>query len=262
MRKEINFDNDPLGTYTIEQINKKWNNPSQIKGVKEGRCTIVKEKKNKILRVEFPKGTFGLDEAGARWKLKFDKNYDELYVKYRIMFPKGFNFRRGGKLPGLVGGSSPAGGRKCVGDGFSARVMWRVKGFVNNKIKNPHEAYLCQYVYYPEKDSARNWGEDFNWQNKKKEKIYIQPGKWHTIKTRIKMNDSGKKNGLIESWFDGEKVLRIKLALKAKGYNFGIDTFNFVTFFGGNDSTWASVKDEYIYFDEFIISDKDPKKLK
>jgi len=259
MENKINFNNEKIGNYTFEKIKKKWKNSSELKGVNEGRCTIVRKGNKKVLRIKFPKGAIGLDEGGARWKLRFDKNYDEVYAQYKIMFPKGFNFRRGGKLPGLSGGSSPTGGKKCIGDGFSARIMWRVEGFVNNKIKNPYKAYLCQYVYYPGKDSSRKWGEDFNWSDLKREKVFIKPGKWHTIKTRIKLSIPGKRDDLIESWFDGIKVLRVKLDLRSKEHNGGIDSFNFVTFFGGNDSTWASPKTQYIYFDEFNILSKGAK---
>lgn len=173
------------------------------------------------------------------------------------MFPKGFNFTRGGKLPGLGGGSSPGGGSKDT-DGFSARIMWRVNNFENkHKIKNSYKAYICQYVYYPEKDPKKNWGLDINWSNPKTgNKIYIVPGKWHTIKIRVKLH-VGKD--LIESWLDGNKVLSKKLTLRGENQKFGIDNLSFSVFFGGNTPSWAPKKTEYIYFDDFMISDKDIK---
>ena len=46
-----------------------------------------------------------------------------LYLRYYVKFPAGFDFSRGGKLPGLYGGpvGSESGGHH--GDGFSTRYM-------------------------------------------------------------------------------------------------------------------------------------------
>ena len=52
---------------------------------------------------------------------------------------------KGGKLPGMVGGSHPTGGHPAD-DGFSARLMWRRDGAA------------VQYVYYPGQTST--FGED------------------------------------------------------------------------------------------------------
>ena len=35
---------------------------------------------------------------------------------------------------------------------------------------------------------------------------------------------------------------------------FAIDGFWLATFFGGGDDTWNATKDEYLYFDDFVIS--------
>ena len=53
--------------------------------------------------------------------------------------------------------------------------------------------------------------------------------------------------------------LNLKFSLvKVKSYIFSAKHFfNFVTFFGGSDKTWEPIKDEYIYFDDFIFSMKD-----
>ena len=192
-------------------------------------------------------------ENGGSWKVKLNKKYNELYLQYNLMFPKGFNFVRGGKLPGLSGGTSPAGGSKDT-DGFSARIMWRVINFDNkHKIKNSYKAYLCQYVYYPEKDIDKKWGLDLNWTNSKTgRKIFIIPGKWHTVKMRVKLN-AGKD--LIESWFDEKKVLSKKLTLRRKNQTFSIENLYFSVFFRGSKESWESKKDEYVYFDNFVISD-------
>tara|TARA_Y100000034_G_C6876997_1_gene401255 strand:+ start:354 stop:911 length:558 start_codon:yes stop_codon:yes gene_type:complete len=176
----------------------------------------------------------------------FSKSYDELYVQYKVKFKKGFDFKLGGKLPGLCGRTNPAGGVDSS-KGFSARLMWRENGLIE------------QYVYYPNRSCT--WGRDLFWydlNSKKMELLKFKPGKWHTVKTKIKMNEfKWRGNGYITSWFDGKLALHQDIKLRAKGENYGIDNFNFSTIFGGNDKIWAPSKNEYIYFDDFIISTKD-----
>jgi len=128
--------------------------------------------------------------------------------------------------------------------------MWREKGQVE------------QYVYHPGREGQ--WGRDLFWHNllsKQMELLRFIPGKWHTLKTKIKMKNefSWKQEGYITSWFDGKLALFQAIELKEKEEKYGIENFNFSTIFGGNDASWAPKKDEYIYFDNFIISDKNIK---
>ena len=257
----ISFADIPIGPYTEDVLKKHWGNVTNIKGVIEGRCQTVDIEGEHSLQVTFPKGKLSPTLGGASWRYRFDKSYDEFTVEYKVRVSSEFNYVRGGKLPGLVGGTNPRGGmREKESAGFSARIMWRELGA------------LCQYVYFDE-SSERNHGKNFLWTNdgrtnptitdeiwkqlqNSKEKIegleYLTPDIWHTIKTHIKMNTPGKEDGMIVSWFDRQKVLDINLSLR-KDISFGIDSFQFVTFFGGNDETWFPEKDEKIYFKDFIF---------
>ena len=244
--KQINFQDEELGKYTSDKVKRVWNNPPHCRGCDEGRVEIVKDGSKKVLRISHAKNKVGPREGGAQWRLNLDKSYDELYVQFKIKFARDFDFKRGGKLPGLQGGSVATGGKDSP-KGFSARIMWREGGFVN------------QYIYYPTKSG--DWGRDIYWfdlGSNNLEKIKFKLGKWHTIKTRIKINEfKFKGNGYITSWLDGKLVLHQDINLKIKGEEYGIDNFNFVTFFGGNDESWSPEKNEEIYFDDFIISTKD-----
>ena len=71
-------------------------------------------------------------------------------MSYDVQFEEGFDFVKGGKLPGLFGGEGNTGGGIPTGmDGFSARMMWRGNGRV------------VQYVYYP--DQPEHFGHDMPW---------------------------------------------------------------------------------------------------
>lgn len=133
-------------------------------------------------------------------------------------------------------------------EGFSSRVMWRTKGEMH------------QYSYYPN-DSA-NYGTGFWWHNlcsKKMERLKFKPGKWHIVKMKIKMNKNWEDPGYIICWLDGKLALHQEVKWRQKGAKYGIEWFMFTLFFGGNDERFAPRKDCKIYFDDFIISDKDTK---
>jgi hypothetical protein len=254
--KTFTFNNLPLGIYSLDTLKQQWGDAVGVKGINEGRCSIVDIDGEHVLEVLYPTGKFGNNEGGAKWNYIFDRPYEEYTVEYKIRIPKDFDFVRGGKLPGLYGGSGPAGGASVKeADGFSARIMWRELGV------------LCQYVYYVDKGNGR-WGQDFLWTNgsdknmpitkemwkdmntRLDDRIYLVSDTWHTLKTYVKMNTPRQEDGKIISWFDGQEVVNLNLRFR-EDLSFGIDQFKFTTFFGGNDETWAPKKDEKMYFKDF-----------
>lgn len=167
--------------------------------------------------------------------------HESLYLRYYVRFEPGFYFMRGGKLPGLCGGTANTGGHKPNGeDGWSARIMWRPNG------------RIVQYVYYP--DQASEYGDDFNWDMGGKTRTFI-PGKWQCVETYVQLNDPGKNNGIIRSWLDGEPALDVENIRFRITPSLKIDKMYFDTFFGGNDDSWASIQDEKTWFDNFVISE-------
>ncbi len=260
MQYKIDFGLELEGVCTEEQISRIFHNPTNITGVKEGFCSIVddpQDNTSKVLQVSYPKGI--IQEKKTHWHLKFDQT-DAVTLAYQVMFPVEFDFVRGGKLPGLYGGSAPRGGQSTnTGDGFSIRIMWRELGV------------LCSYLYHKDKDPEAKWGKDYffmNTENKNvpieksvwktmntkfEDRMYITPGIWHTIKIYIKMNTPGKEDGEMICSLDGKEAVNVHLSFR-KDLSFGIDTFAFTSFFGGNDLTWAPTKDEVVYFKDFTIS--------
>ena len=255
---EISFNKIPVVQYMEEIWRSQWPNVTKPRGVAEGRLSIVDVEGEHVLRVTCLKEQTGPAAGGTSWGTRFDRTYEEATVEYQVRVDEDFDFKRGGKLPGFCGGSGPMGGRNTT-DGFSARIMWRKLGM------------LTQYVYYIGKDATKQWGQDFIWTKAKNKQIpitsemwkewntlkdhqqdraYLTPGVWHTIKTYIKMNTPDKEDGKLISWFNGEEVCNLTLQFR-KDKSFGIDSFKFAVFFGGNDPTWAPDKDEKIYFKNF-----------
>jgi len=235
---DISFNDLTLGPYTEDLLKKQWSGVTNIKGIE--RCQIVEIDGEKALQVTFVKGKLGATDGGASWRYRFEKSFDEFTVEYKVMMAGDFKYVRGGKLPGLCGGSNPRGGTANISadNGFSARIMWRELGA------------LDQYVYYANQDPKKKHGTDLYWKKRDGTPARIIPGVWHTFRTYIKMNAIGKADGKIISWLDGEEVLNVDLALR-NDPALGIDSFQFVTYFGGNDETWYPEKDEKIYFKDF-----------
>jgi hypothetical protein len=231
------FDDDPLGGYTLSTLDADWSDPPWSEGVGDGLVTIFDTGAltGRSLQVRYPANT--LDRT--QWQLYFDRSYDELYCSFWIRFADDFSFMLGGKIPGLAGGTANSGGNKPDGtDGFEAIMMWRENGAV------------VQYVYHP--DQPTQWGEDFPWNIGGQR--YFTPGQWHHIEHRVVINTPGQKDGVIQGWFDGELALDVRDLRFRDVDTFAIDLFYFQTHFGGSGSEWEPKTDQFISFDEFAIS--------
>jgi hypothetical protein len=117
--------------------------------------------------------------------------------------------------------------------------MWRADG------------KIVQYVYYP--DQPGDYGQDFDWDFGGCPR-YFHPGQWHCVETRVELNHPGKKDGRITSWLDGDKALEVGGLRFRDIASIHIDQFQFETFFGGGDASWASPKDQRATFDDFAIA--------
>ena len=159
-----------------------------------------------------------------------------LHLRYYVRFSEGFDFVKGGKLPGLFGGTDHfSGGAIPDGtNGFSTRYMWRTNG--------DGEAY----AYLPTSDLYGTEIGRGRWR--------FQPGQWHCLEQRVALNTPGSDDGRLTVWVDGrmlvdERALRYRTtdALQIRGIFFS-------TFFGGGDPTWATPRDAHADFAAFVLS--------
>jgi hypothetical protein len=238
----VDFESSALGLYTAEAIRRDW--PKIAWAALHDRACIVQddEERGKVLRIRYPAGSLGPGQGGGQFLVPLPPS-EELWLSYHLKFGAGFDFRRGGKLPGLTsGGSRYTGGTiPKEGDGWSARYMWRPRGRIG------------VYAYYV--DMPGPWGQMFGLD----EAATLVPGKWHQIAQRIQINTPGQADGEIEVWFDGKQVLSrsgIRWRVGEKGQ---IDSLYFSTFHGGNTPDWAPHVDCVAFFDEFVISREPPE---
>lgn len=242
------FDDSQLGALSEADLTREFG--GSMDGVNDAglaRTTVVADGDGRAMRVEFPPNESG----GAAFQPLLPADvYAAATLSYRVRFSPGFDFSKGGKIPGLAGvaagytteyasgGDSPGLSPPDFGpDGtnaWSARMMWREGGAA------------VTYLYWPGMGGAQ-FGIDKHW-----DRTFV-PGQWHTVETTVTMNTPGISDGSIATRFDGvpayaESGLRFRDVA-----GLGIDRLYFSTFRGGSDATWYSPNGGYIEFDDFVV---------
>lgn len=246
---EFHLYSSDLGKLGVDAVTA-W--PTLEESGDQNNCTLDNAKPQDAptlaIRITYPEGSInpGNPDApagGYQFKVAFPNSMLAVGLSYSVYFDDDFEFQKGGKLPGLYGGTSPTGGAEGAGDeGFSARFMWRQHG----------DGEL--YGYFPAcggEEKGNKWGLSIgrgNWQ--------FGPGKWVTLEQYIVMNDPERRDGQLYVWADGRLVISCENVQFRNNENFGVDGFYFSTFFGGNESTWASPKTQCALFRDFKIYTK------
>jgi len=256
----VTFDKDPVGPYSYDSCRAEfpgvtWNNGLSPDGdrvqVVQGGDTAWS---GHSLRVDYPArclgptGTGGAASCGAQWRSELPSVRDTLMLRYQVFFPNGFEWVKGGKLPGLCGSECNTGGHPPTGtDGWSARIMWR------------SSAQLVLYLYHAGQKGT--YGTDIVWKDSSGSTLRVETGKWHQLAVRVMLNTPGTKggpglsDGRVQAWYDG------RLAADTSGIRFRdlgsmhIDRFYFSTFFGGGTPDFEAPDDNRIFFDDFLVSD-------
>jgi hypothetical protein len=196
------------------------------------------------LKVDYPKDSAstrssngdGTAHGGAQLYLELaGGSVDELHLRYYLKLPAGFIWVKGGKLPGLYGGTVNNGRNIPDGtNGFSTRYMWRREGAAEVY------AYLPSSVAHGTSLGRGVW----DWPT----------GEWTSVEQAVKLNTPGQDNGSVTVWLNGSQVYeKTGLNFRTVGY-LKIDGVFFSTFFGGGDSTWATPVPQSAEFAAFAVS--------
>lgn len=103
-----------------------------------------------VLQVTYANGSYSHDTGGAQlytlWNTTDGSSFNTMMVTYEVAFDAGFDWVKGGKLPGIRGGLNStgcSGGNKADGqDCFSSRLMWRMNGAAEGTL---FALYLCRF---------------------------------------------------------------------------------------------------------------------
>lgn len=209
-----------------------------------GRPNLTADSKPDALRLRYPAGSINpghrtapVGGSGFLWTVA-GAGREARCLTYRLRLPKGFDFVRGGKLPGLFGGTAPSGcGAAERAHGFSARLMWRAGGAGELFLYAPDRTLRC--------------GDSIG-----RGSFRLTPGRWSEISQEVVLNRPGAADGVIRLWVDGRRVLeRGGLTLRADAAT-RVDGLMFSTFFGGADPSWASPRDQVAQFSAITVWDR------
>jgi hypothetical protein len=173
--------------------------------------------------------------GGAQFYLRWTGGpADDAYLAYRLRLPAGFNFVKGGKLPGLYGGRRNSGRKIPDGtNGFSTRYMWRTDG------AGEVYAYLPTSVAHGTSLGRGDW----SWPT----------GRWTSVQQFVHLNRPGYSDGEVRVWVDGQPVLDQQNLIFRTTTSLKIQGLFFSTFFGGGDASWATPVDQYADFADFRL---------
>ncbi|KAK0546171.1 hypothetical protein OC845_004738 [Tilletia horrida] len=166
---------------------------------------------------------------------------------YSVWFPPGFNFVKGGKLPGLYGGRESCSGGDPAADCWSSRMMWRANGTGEMYLYVPQQQQdptLCSIPPMSVCDS--NYGVSVG-----RGSFKYHTGAWTRIQQTMKMGSSPTTpDGGFEVVVDG--VSRFKFDKVV--YPAMVKGIFFSTFFGGHGDDWATPVDQKAWFRDFKLS--------
>lgn len=223
-----------------------WGSPNRSASLNTIMSDLIPN--SQALRVSYPSGGVGPGETGTQWPTSLEEfdgleaQYDSLYLRYYVKFEEGFDFVKGGKLPGLMGGKdsySRSGGNQPDGtNGWTMRFMWRSEG------------RAVVYAYLPEgKYKEGVWGTDIDLG------VNFQTNKWHCVEQFIKVNSPQSEDGLLKVWIDDQLVLNIDdVRYRTVSNDYGsVGGLYMSTFHGGSDATWAPSVNSFAQFDGFAL---------
>lgn len=238
----------PLDTLTRQwPSNKNWNIVSDSVGNK-----YMQVIGSNTLKVTYPQGSY-IPSSPNRGGFQFyarPKTFpsQQITFTYRVMFPTGFDWVKGGKLPGLWIGNMGASGGKHMKDGSSFRVMWREGGAAEAYVYLPRQPNITMYQQ-PGYINNGPYGESL-WRGQ----FAFRTDVWNNITLLLKVNTPGKADGIIALTInnitqrtDGVLWIDDKKQYKVSGLMMH-------TFFGGSDASWATPMEQNIYFRNFRVS--------
>lgn len=200
----------------------------------------------RVLRVYYPAHSasptvarqYGRPEGGTQLYLPLRSGpTDQLHLRYYVRFPYDFDFVKGGKLPGLYGGTVTSGRHIPNGEnGLSTRYMWRAGGAAEVY------AYLPTSVAHGTSLDRGAW----HW----------APGRWMCAEQAVRLNTPGRSDGTVTVFIDGRQVMSAHGLEFRTADTLHIEGVFFSTFFGGSDTTWATPREQYADFAAFAVSDR------
>jgi len=213
------------------------------------------------MQAHFPQGSYDLQNGGLSFYAPGPDSVHlttakEATFSYRVFFEEGFDWNKGGKLPGFYGGDSDAISKTCSGGHkpngcFSTRMMWRrdAMGELYAYLPPGYEANHGVCDIPPFSTCNPDYGSSVG-----RGAFHFAAGAWTTVSQRVRLNDPGAANGQVEIFVNGESVISADGLVLRDNAEGRIRGCQIQAFFGGHDETWASPRDQNLWFSDFSVA--------
>ncbi|KAJ7218056.1 polysaccharide lyase family 14 protein [Mycena pura] len=203
-----------------------------------------------VLQVTYPAGSFSGNTGGAQFYSLWNASqmpFQSMLLSYEVAFDEGYDWVKGGKLPGLRGGGpngcsggSPSDGIDC----FSARLMWRTNGAGEAYTYTPTTNNICS-----DKNVICN-SDDFGTSLSRGSFTFLS-GQWNHVAILVQLNNPvDVANGNIEVYFNNVQALAQQDMQIRAASNLSINGlyFSCVFLFRRSDLSWATPNTTHTYF--------------
>ncbi|KAI5479287.1 alginate lyase, polysaccharide lyase family 14 protein [Pseudohyphozyma bogoriensis] len=186
------------------------NNADVVQSVPDSAWTsgVAGSTNGPSLRILYPKGSYSPTHSPIGGVGLYNNPMDvtgatNLSFAYSIFFPKGFDFVKGGKLPGLYGGAKACSGGSEAENCFSTRMMWRTGGAGELYLYAPRAKQVDALCTLPPLSFCNSvYGMTIG-----RGSWYFKTGEWTQLRQDIWLNTPGKADGGFNIWVNGDLVL-------------------------------------------------------
>lgn len=238
----------PLGVPTNQKRVGPWN----IAGINNPENA---EFRNDAFRIKYVGGKWG-NESGAGFHANPFKMLPatSCTFSFSVFFPSHFNFKKGGKLPGLCFGTAEddcATGGDWSNQGGSFRTIMREEGVaVANfylALGEKNAAFDKQSKEYASVAEISGGGH-LLW--RKQASLRFKRGAWNAVTMRLVLNTPGASDGMASLTVNGvTKTIRGVMFRKLAATK--ITSVSVASFFGGGSSDWAAPAGQWADFKDF-----------
>jgi len=219
--------------------------------------------KDPVLTILYPAGSYSNNTGGTTFSTYYNDSsstgFRTMQISYQVAFESGFQFVKGGKLPGLRGGVD----RGCDGGSnsdtcFSTRFMWRTNGEGEAYVYTQGQKTLCQQSNV--RCSDFGYGTSIS-----RGSFSFVAGAWNQVDMVVGLNNPvARSNGYITVYYNGALAInQTGMQIRSNSAVQNIQGMFFSTFFGGGDSSWESPSDQHTYFKNIqLFASDNPSNLK
>lgn len=226
-----------------------------------------------VMEVSFPAGSWSPGSAKPGGVLFYtyptktspsEKSYplsqDGATLEYEVYFPLEFEWVKGGKLPGFMGGDSNGigcGGGNRDEDCFSYRIMWRRDGYGEAYVYLPfqsQDAFLCSDLPacdVKQASLACNHCTGTSGWSFGRASFQFQRGSWNTLKLHMRLNTPGFADGVLRLTVNNLPVVEKNNVVWRTDPTVNIEGISIASWYGGSSESWAPILDQRLYMKNF-----------